>query len=360
MGNEVDSTGMRPRVGQTTMILPVTFDYSGGRKDSKRDAKIWSVILGVVGLIVGIGIIFNKDRFFLTNLIIGLGVIYIVSFIIRFFLLKEGRIRKEKIIIQDKDFVDDTKNIWGIYNIDEQYPYYCRFRNGKSGVFVRLNKDVILGKYSESEYEHYEAIADAYNIGGSSNIQLCHIDYMDNIGTDERLEECFISLGRVKNTDVKDILTDIYSFQQQQMEERVTTFDAYLFMWTGSDINAWNTIQRILSCFMQANYRSYHILNEDDLRDLTKVVMNLEDFSVIKAMSGAFVTESSMGVIPIKVTHLDGTETIINKTTEQKKEEAELKAKEAQLLKEENKRRKESKRNKGTTYDEDEEIDLFN
>lgn len=363
MGREVDNTGMRPVQGQTTMVLPVTFDYSGGRRDSKRNAKIWSIVLSVVGVVVGIGIMFNKEGFFLLNIFLGLGLLYAILFIVRFFLLKEGRIRREEIIIRDKDFQDELKNLWGIFNIDEQYPYYCRFRNGKSGLFVRLNKDVILGKYSESEFEHYEAIADAYNICGSSNIQLCHLDYMDNIGTDDRLEESFISLAKVHNPDVKDLLTDIYSFQQQQMLERVTTFDAYLFMWNGSDINAWSTIQRILSCFMQANYRSYHILNEEDLRDLTKVLFNLNDFSVMSAMSTVFEVQGNTGIVPIKLTHEDGSEEIINKTTEEKKEEQELKRKEAELIKEENKRRKENKRQnrrgKNASYEDDEEIDLF-
>ena len=357
MNSEVVNTGMRPELGQSSIILPVTFDYSGGRKDTQKTAKIFSVVLAVVGIVIGLGTIFSKKGFFLTNFLIGVFILYAFLFVIRFFLLKEGKIRQGMIDLKDNDYKKDLREWWGIYNISDTYPYYCRFRNGQSGVFVLLNKDVILGKFSESEFEHYEAIGDAYNICGGSNIKMCHIDYMDNIGMDERLEESFINLERVENPDLKDLLTSMFSFQQEQMLERVTTFDAYLFMWSGSDVSAWNTIQRILSCFMQANYRSYRILDAKDLRDLQITLGNLKDFSVIDAMMNAFTTNADVSINPIKVKHSDGNVEILGKTRAQRKEEAILKQKEEELKKEEIKRRRRSKSNKNTK--EDEVFDLF-
>lgn len=357
MNSEVDNTGMRPQLGQSSIILPVTFDYSGGRKDTQKTAKIFSVVLAFIGIVIGLGTIFSKKGFFLTNFLLGIVIIYIFLFVIRFFLLKEGKIRQGMIDLEDSDYKKELREWWGIYSISDTYPYYCRFRNGQSGVFVLLNKDVILGKFSESEFEHYEAIGDAYNICGGSNIKMCHIDYMDNIGMDERLEESFINLERVENPDLKDLLTSIFSYQQEQMMERVTTFDAYLFMWSGSDISAWNTIQRILSCFMQANYRSYRILDAEDLRDLQISLGNLKDFSVMDAMMNAFITNADTSISPIKVKHADGNVEILGKTRAQRKEEAILKEKEEELKKEEIKRRRRSKSKKD--LQEDEVIDLF-
>lgn len=357
MNSEVDNTGMRPQLGQSSIILPVTFDYSGGRKDTQKTAKIFSIVLSIVGTVIGLGVIFSKKGFFLTNFLFGVAIIYIFLFIVRFFLLKEGKIRQSMIDLKDSDYKKELREWWGIYSINDTYPYYCRFRNGMSGVFVLLNKDVILGKFSESEFEHYEAIGDAYNICGSSNIKMCHIDYMDNIGMDERLEESFINLERVENPDLKDLLTSIFSYQQEQMLERVTTFDAYLFLWSGSDISAWNTIQRILSCFMQANYRSYRVLDAKDLRDLQITLGNLKDFSVIDAMMNAFTTNNDISINPIKVKHSDGNVEILGKTRAQRKEEAILREKEEELKKEEIKRRRHSKSSK--TLKEDEVFDLF-
>ena len=132
--------------------------------------------------------------------------------------------------------------------------------------------------------------------------------------------------------------------------------DWKIVLWSGSDINAWSIIQRILSCFMQANYRSYHVLTESDLREFDKVLMNLDDFSIVDAMLNAFSTQVSMGIQPIKVVHGDGSEEIFGKTLEQQRREAELEEKETELKKQEVKRRKARKNNKD---EEDEEIDLF-
>lgn len=352
----MENNPMRPTLGARTMMLPITFDYSGGRGDSKRTKLIWSTILGVIMLIVSFGVMLNKNGFFATNILIGVGLIYATSMAIRFLLMKEGKIRKDYEALSRSDMKKGFEDIWGIYAIDEEYPYYCRYRNGKSGILVRLNKDVILGKYSESEFEHYEAIGDAYNIAGASSIQICHVDYMDNVGTDERLEDSFVSLGRVQNPDVKDVLTDIYTYQQSLMMERVTTFDVYVFTWRGSDINAWNVIQQMLSCFLQANYVNYHILDQDDMRELTKTLFNVKDFSVLQAMSSAFrassVEEQSKavttykGITPIRLIKENGEEIRLGKTMEEKEQERRLAEKEKQLKKEEIKRRKSKKSSK--------------
>lgn len=354
-----DDNFMRPKMGQTFITLPVTFDYSGGRNESDKTRIAWTVILGVVGLIVCLGILFNKEGFFLTNIIVTCIVFWGILLFIRKILWKENKMKKEFLENQENDYERSTNDFFGIFAIQEVYPYVCRFRNGKSGVFIRLNKDVILGKYSESEFEHYEAIGDAYNLAGAGKVQLCHIDYMDNVGTDERLEQSFVDLSSVKQSALKDVLTDIFTYQQEQMMERVTTFDTYLFLWTGSDINAWNTIQNILSCFLDANYRSYHALDADDIRELCRVLYNLHDFSVIQAMSNAFAVESYNGVNAIKLINEDGSEEILGKTREQLDEERKLRIKEEEARKQEIKRRKSSKGKKKKEAEEDKD-DVFN
>ena len=282
-----DTSGMRPQLGDTSITLPITFDYSGGRKDKNKSAKLWSIILGIIGIIVTIGTLFGDQKIYL-RVPLAIGIFFIFFFIIRFLLLKEGKRKEEYKKMLSKDYELEYKDIWGIYKVEDLHPFYCRFRNGKSGVYIRLNKDVILGKYVESEYQHYEAIADAYNLAGAGKVQMVHIDYMDTVGSDERLEDSFIALEDVSNPDVKDLLTDMYSYQQNNIQKRVSTFDVYAFLWTGNDITAWNTISRILNCFLDANYRSYQILNERGLRELTKTVYNLNDFSVLEASSSTF------------------------------------------------------------------------
>lgn len=345
---------MRPTIGSSQLAIPVTFDYSGGRREKNKSRRLWSIVVMILGLIFGIGLIFNKKGFFLTNAIFGLGAIWGAILIIRFVILKEKLISKIYSDLKKSDYKKKFDEIWGIYSIDDVYPYYCRFRNGRSGVYVKLNKDVILGKYSDSEFAHYEAISDAYNIVGSESISMCHIDYMDVVGSDSRLEESFISLSEVSNTDVKDVLTDYYSYLQAQMDERLTTQDVYLFTWRGSDINAWKSLQDILSCLMDANFVNYHIMDSGDIRDLTKRLFNLKDFSVFGATSSLLSSLSHALIRPIKITSSDGKVKVLGKTMEEKKAERVLAEKEKDLRSKEVKNRKKKKKDT-----KEESIDLF-
>lgn len=320
--SEVDSTGMRPTVGMRTMVLPITFDYSGGRASREKSNKVASIVLSVIGVALSIAILLSKIVFYI-KIPIALGFLAVFMFVIRFFFLKERRIRSEKIQDIDRDYKVEVSRFWGIYDIGDIFPYVCHFRSGKNGMFIQLNKDVVIGKFAEAEFNHYEAIGDAYNIAGGSNIQMCHLDYMDVVGSDERLEASFESLDRVSNPDLKDLLTDIYTYQQEMMYKRFSSFDVYLFLWSSRDDIAWGQIQRILACFLEANYRSYHVLNKKDVGELTKVIMYLNDnFSTESAMLNAFTTERERGIKAIRIDRADGTSEVLGKTAEEIKQEA--------------------------------------
>ena len=308
---------MRPGKGDVTMAIPVSLEYSGGRAEARKGTIIWTVALSIIAVILFF-VIITRDMNFLVKLFFAFGVVYIILFIIRYVLWKEKAIRKYYKELDAKDNKLDWQDIWGIYDIEENYPYCARYRNGMSGVFIRMNKDVILGKYEESEFEHYEAIGDAYNIAGSSNLSMCHIDYMDNVGSDYRLQESFKGLLEVKNPDVKDALTDMFGHLQQQMNNRVTTFDIYVFTYRISDKAAWSAIQRILACFLDANYVNYRVLDRDDIRDLAKSLFNLNEFSVNEASVETFNHGTTNTIKPIKIIHNDGSEEILNKTTAEK------------------------------------------
>ena len=348
---------MRPRKGDSALNLPVTFDYSGGRKESNKSRILWVCILMVLGLIIGVGTMFSEDGFFLFNIIFGLLIIAGVVIIIRFPIMKEHKIREKMAKELDEDFVKNYGDLWGIFEMSDVYPYYAHLRNGRTAVYIQFEKDVILGKVSDSEYNHYEAIGDAYNLAGSMQIGLCHIDYMDFVGSDERLVNCFSELSSVENPDIRDLLTDVYTNLQEQMNQNVSTFDVYVATFKTSETIFWYNLQQIISCMLEANYVSFKILDKSDLRDLSKSLFNLKDFSVVEACASAFENKKYAGIIPISITKQDGTETVLNKTLEEQKEERKQKERELALKKEEDRRRKQKKKKSENTSEE--EIDIF-
>lgn len=337
---------MRPRKGYGYVDLPVTFDYSGGRKDTFKGKIIWVGALAVVSLIVGIGIMTSKDGNVVMNIAFGLLFMYIMSLVIRFPVLGEHNIRNNMVNVIKSDYKKSFKDFWGIYSIDDEYPYYCHLRNGKSALYILFEKDVILGKEDDSEYEHYEAIADAYNMAGSEGIGMFYIDYMDNIGNDDRLNESFKSLSDIENPDMKEIMTDIFTHLKDMMVDTVSTFDVYVYTFKCSEQSFMYSLQKILACMMEANYISFKILNEDDLRELPKAILNLKDFSIVDATVQAFSSSRKVGIVPINIIKPNGDIEKLNKTQDEVREE--------RRKKEEEKNKKGSKSNI-----EDEELNLF-
>ena len=355
---------MRPKMGDMFMSIPITFDYSGGRRESRKLRNIWVVVLSIITVIFSIGMLFTlKQVAFPFRIVIAFIFFNIMLVLIRYLLLGENKVRKYYETLESVDYQANFQPIWGIYEVDEDYPYFVRYRNGKSGIFIRLNKDVILGKYEESEYQHYEAIGDAYNIAASSNISMCHVDYMDQVGNDERLDKSFEEIEEVENTDLHDLLLGLFTHLQREMNERVTTFDVYVFTYRGSDIAAWNTIQRVLSCFLDANYVNYHVMDSEDLKELFRSLNGVHEFSVSEASLMAMPTDPDYsGVKAIKVIHSDGSEDIINKTREELREEAERKEREAELaksMKGKKAKKQPKKKKKGQADESVEEFNLF-
>ncbi len=347
--NGETSNTMKPEMNDTTVHLPITFDYNGGSKEAKKSKYVWAGVSLVVGVIFSFGVIFSKNGFIALNILLGLVILYGTIIFVRFTILKEDKFRNDLVNLVDLDYKKTYADIWGISTISEEYPYYGHLRNGKIISFVQFEKDVILGKYSSTEYSHYEAIGDAYNLAGSQKIGMCHIDYMDNIGSDDRLAQCFSNLVDVENPELQEILAEVYTNLQEMMEDRYSEFDVYAFTAPrGVSEKAFeHSLNQIISCFLSANYVRFGYLNSDRIRDLVKSVYNLHDFSVVDASLDIFDNTRRVGVIPISFTDEEGNIEKINKTVSEKKEEAILIEKEKSLRKEEAKRRRKAGKKTG-------------
>lgn len=350
-----DEYTMRPQKNCDTIDLPVTFDYKGGRADSDKSRYLWSAIVGVVGVIISIGTLIGEG-IFIINLFLSILILFIVTVIIRFAILKEHKKRNELLSLEDNDYKISYADVWGIYSIDTQYPYYVHLRNGKKALYVQFEKDVVLGKLEDYEYEHYESIGEAYKIAGSFDIGMCHIDCMDDIGGDSRLDECFKNLASVDNPEVKDALTEMFTNLKYGMEETVYTYDVYVFTFSGSDSSFWYNISKVIDCMLGANYVSFKILKSSDLRALTENLFNLHEFSITEASSSVYENKTMRGITPISITY-NGNVSILNKTLEEKKKAREERAKEESFKKKEMRRRKDNKDNKDKK--DEQEFDIF-
>lgn len=310
---------MTPQPGDTSINLPITFDYKGGRGENKKGKIILSIADVLLTVVLTVGCASNDNLEIWMRFLLPCVVLYIGLFILRFFVFRELWFSDVYETLKATDYDLKLDQIWQIFDIDFEYPYICYFKNGYKGIFVRMEKDAITGKVGDAQFDHYSAIGDAYNVAHSLNMNIVHIDYMDNVGNDTRMQKLYDDLVFVENPDMQEMLIDIYSNLQDEMSQNYASFDIYLFLTRDKLNNFVYNMQTVCNYMLGGNFITYKVLDRFEISRVCVALFNLHDFSIVEACENVLSGVEHHGVIPIKVKHGDGTEEIFNKTTAEKK-----------------------------------------
>lgn len=310
---------MTPQPGDTSINLPITFDYKGGRGENKKGKIILSIADVLLTVVLTVGCALNENLEIWMRFLLPCIIFYIGLFILRFFVFRELWFSDVYETLKATDYDLKLDQIWQIFDIDFEYPYICYFKNGYKGIFVRMEKDAITGKVGDAQFEHYSAIGDAYNVAHSLNMNIVHIDYMDNVGNDTRMQKLYDDLVFVENPDMQEMLIDIYSNLQDEMSQNYASFDIYLFLTRDKLNNFVYNMQTVCNYMLGGNFITYKVLDRFEISRVCVALFNLHDFSIVEACENVLSGVEHHGVIPIKVKHGDDTEEIFNKTTAEKK-----------------------------------------
>ena len=309
------NSDMRPSVDSTDIQLPITFDYSGGRSDSKKTRVLSGIVLLVVWLFTILICILGDMNIFLRFLV---PMVMLIAFLmLGHYVIMRGRYYGDLLKdLERRSFSFDSTVLWGIFEVEGGYPHFVRFRNGDKGLFVRLEKDVIVGKTEDAMFEHYEAISEAYNKSGSVNVRLVHIDYMENVGMDKRLVGMYDSLDSCDNEDLKRTMMSIYANLEDEMRGEYSSHDVYLFLSKDRDDTFWYNTQAVVSELMKGNYVTFKVLGSEGIKELTASLYNLEDFSVVEACDRVYSGGLGSFITPIHIIR-NGSMTKISKTSDE-------------------------------------------
>ena len=346
---------MIPERGDTEVAIPMTFDIIAHRDNLTLQKMALGLLIIFGGLVAMILLFIFAASELKPQLPIAvfLGVFYFV----RLFFLHERSYKRKQLELQERDYKFNTKVFWGIYSINEYYPYICRMANGSLGIFVAFDKDVIVGRNADADFDHYQAIAEAYSIMLKKNIWCVHIDYADTVGKDDRMDSLFKNLIETENKDLKNETLRLYDHVQVYMNRAYADYDVYAFFYRGKEEAFWDDLQPVINAFDDANYVRNRILTREEIGDLCISLMNLNDFSTTKATEQVFL-QSIRGGNNIKViwTEKDGKRTVVNRTREEIEEERRVKNAEA-IMRAKQKRGK--KRRKTSNIDMDANLDIF-
>lgn len=309
---------MKPEVYAETVEIPMTFDVSSNVVPL-TERRLRLGILIFVGIILA-GVVLGIFIGSIGGFILCLGLVGIATYLFRMLYFKEAYYKRKYGELKAHGFVYNTNTIWDIYEIAPGFPI-CSFKNGSKAIFVTFDKDIVVGKPENNEYLHYEAIANAFQLISKKNIECMHIDYMDTVGKDGRLEPVIKQLLKTPNKQLSQLLSLVFEYQQYTMSKSYSSYDVYAFYYRYNDEDFRDDLETIIGAFMNANYIRYRLLGVSQLRELVKSIYNIEEFSVYNACDNVFKTDNMSKYIRVIYTECNGERTIINKTTEEREYE---------------------------------------
>lgn len=287
--SSADVSPMTPKPEDTSIFIPVSFDSKGTKREQNRTTYVIAVSVALISIIISFFIL--KGGFSIVNLLRAAFVLTVAMYIIRFPILKEHHYRKSITSLQTIDYNLNAPDFWGIVDIEPNYPFLVRYKNGMIALFVHFEPDVIVGKGSNAEHNHFVAQSDAFKLAASFNISIYHIDLMDVIGRDTRLDDYITSVSEFKNEDVRDLLLAMSVDQKTHMSEAVSASDYFVFIGRGLEKNFISGVYEVVEAFMAANYSSWNFLNASAIRELAMSLFNLHDFSLTITSREAFASE---------------------------------------------------------------------
>lgn len=344
---------MRPRRNSRTVQIPITFDSSGGGRIAQAGRPLWLFLVLIFWVVSSILVAIASDT--AKGLLYAPISFFILTYVVRYLILRELFFREKRKKLMENDYLFDHSIFWNIYDISRRYPHITYFGSGLKGIFVALDKDVIVGKDDDYEYDHHEAIADAYQQLQKRGIEAIHIDYMDTVGKDTRMSSLFSQAEKTQNPDLRRVVTRMYDHIEYKMNKSYATYDVYCFYTYARDDIFWDELQIVLDYFRQANYIRARVLDRESISHLVESLMNLTEFSVNRANDTMFKSMNKTDeYLRVIWTEKDGERTEVNKTLE---EIAEIKrvAQAEKKVKRKGGKLKSFKRNK----EEEQDINLF-
>lgn len=317
---------MRPKKGERTITLPLTFDMKYKSKTLKKQTLLTlagSVLVWVVLTIFSI--LFAEG---IMKLVFSLIAFIIIFYIDRKIIMRENYYRKQRERLIENDYQFEYNLFWQIFDIRKEYPYIYYYKNGLKAMFVSFEKDVIVGNTIDDEYNHYESLSEAYSIMKRKGIDCMHLDYMDSVGKDTRMDKLFENANNTENKELKEIMIKMYTHIQQEMKKAYATYDVYVFF-TGSRVNDddfIDSMEDVISYFNKANFLKYKIMSPQEVAALVKSLLNVDNFSVDKTSNKLFQGSNLSNYVTLISVVRNGKRIVVNKTKAQIQEENRIKA----------------------------------
>ena len=340
-----------PEVGDMFVNIPITIDSKPGRGGRFRGQMIANAVVVFIWFFILITTVKNGELTFFTKIFRLLFFTVLALFLIRFVIMREVKLRKQYAKLEDSDYKLNLSSLWGIYGQSEDYPTIFYATGDRLITVIKLQKDVTMGKKEIDLYNHYEAISDALNYAGKADLRVMHVDYMDSVGNDDRLDLWYNEVIETKNPDFKEFFSLMHNHLVESVKGNMSFEDVYVLSSKDTESLFAYKCEQFAVKLKNANFTAFKYYGKEDLQNLICSIYNIHEFSFNEASQGVFNKAELGNITPIEVVS-NGIYTKLNLT----KEERIQKAKEEEALKEKNKKNKKPEEVK---KEKEEDLDIF-
>lgn len=313
---------MKPVRGSHYIDIPLTLDVANSASYINKTKLSFGYLI-VVGIIVAAVVLMLVFHTVQVCLLSTLAAIVGIT-LMRFCWFDERRYRRCYRNIAEHSNSYGSDMFWGIYEVADGKMPICYYKNGQKALFVAFEKDIKIGMDTDAAEDHWNALTAAYRQLAYKRIQFMHIDYMDSIGKNRRLDATVDKLMQTPNIELRKLLGITFDYQKQLLQDSYLTYDVYVFYYNSDDNMFRTDIETILNQMLQANYSHYYYMHIDELRELAKSLYGMSEFSALQATETVFGDTSIKRKLKVISYTKNGELVKVHKTREEEAEETRL------------------------------------
>lgn len=283
---------VKPQLGKLTVTNLVNFAEAEG---AYGVASTGIVRLGKSALFFGLYIVLCLVlSVIVKNWFVSL-LLWILLFplpfrLISLFVFNERKVKRDYKLreeLKSKTATSLFSNFFGIYDIDEVFPYTCYMLDGSIGLFIRCVRRTQVGNVQEKAFYHGQGLASFYNQCAALGIKPELIDLQSANSYDERFNDLYNHLNEVSSPTMQKVLSSMYHHWEDNSSSSQLTHEYFLLRGTGDPMVFWDKVTSLTSALMNASYKRISVMDKDQIATLTKDLYGLVEFPIADAMNQA-------------------------------------------------------------------------
>lgn len=233
-----------------------------------------------------------------------IGVWFIVPFVwvlmfplplwlISVFVFHEKTVKKDWKLRQGRDASFDIKDLFGIYYIENHYPYSMHYTDGSVSVALELVRRSSVGSAIHKEYVHDEVLTTFYNTALSMGYLPILIDTQAANVKDKRFDTLREHLTEISNEDLESIMANIYQHLERNTTSSELTYEYFILMSQVDNGSLEDDLPLLIDTLQGVGYKRVNVLDETKVSQLIADSFGLETFQIKQAVNDIALSQAN-------------------------------------------------------------------